>query len=383
MNLLADKLKNSASYPFAELNKRRDLLKSKGIRIIDMGTGDTMLPTPAEVVETLIDKARLSNHHHYSSYNGVFEFRKSIAEWLKYKEIGDFSPEEEITALSGSKEAVFRFPQAVINPGEIAIVPEPSYPPYKGGALHAGAEIYSVPLLEKNRFLPDLDAIPENIRERTKLFYLNYPNNPTSASMTREFAEKMIAFAKKYNWAVLSDMAYCEIYEHQRPLSLLSFDKEKSNVIEFYSFSKGWSMTGWRVGFAIGAKELISGLVKIKTTQGSSVFEPVQYAAMTALKMDENKTAPIREFYSSRRKAIEQMLDSKGIEYIKADATFYLYVKAPNGFTSESFATYFLEKYSLVTTPASILGKSGEGFVRMALTINDDELAILKERFKD
>lgn len=383
MNLLADKLKNSAPYPFAELNRKRDELKANGIRIIDMGTGDTMLPTPPEVVETLIEKGKLAAHHHYSSYNGVIEFRKAVSEWLKAKGIGDFSPESEITALSGSKEAVFRFPQAVINPGEIAIVPEPSYPPYRGGALHAGAEVYSVPLLEENGFLPNLDAIPENIREKTKLFYLNYPNNPTSASMTAEFAEKMVAFAKKYNWAVLSDMAYCEIYENKRPISLLSFDKEKTNVIEFYSFSKGWSMTGWRVGFAVGAKELVSGLVKIKTAQGSSVFEPVQYAAITALKMDETKTNPIRDFYASRRKAVEAMLDAKGIEYIKADATFYLYVKAPNGFTSESFATYLLEKYYLVTTPASLLGKSGEGFVRMALTIDDGELEILRERFKN
>jgi len=378
---LSSSVLTSPEYPFKRVNDIKNRMIKEGVNVIDLGVGDTFLSAPQIAVEALKHAVDDASNHHYNSYSGLPFFRNSVSQWMKKRFGVKLDPDCEITAVIGTKEALFRIPSAFIDPGDIALIPEPVYPALISGVEFSGGKIYTLPLKEENRFLPDLDAIPQEIRKKAKFIYINYPNNPTTAEMTPDFAKKLLEFAERYDWGIVSDMAYSEIYEKTPNHSLLEFDGAMERVIEFHSLSKTFSMTGFRIGFAAGNRDIISALIKIKAIRGSSPFQPVQAAAVAALEHGEEYLTKMRAIYSSNRKMMKSLFLKKGLEFFDSSSTFYIWAKVPGNMSSLDFSGLMLEKYGTVVTPGSILGKWGEGWFRVCFARAERDLEEFGNRF--
>jgi LL-diaminopimelate aminotransferase len=275
-------------------------------------------------------------------------------------------------------------PLAFINPGDVVLVPTPGYPVYAIGTLFAGGESYFMPLKQENSFLPDIKSIPEDVLKRTRLMWLNYPNNPTAALAPREFFEEVVGLAKKHDIIVCHDAAYSELYfDGNKPLSFLEVDGAMDVGVEIHSLSKTYNMTGWRIGWAAGNAEIVSGLAKVKSNLDSGVFQTVQEAAITALDTDDNVIDELRRTYQERRDALYEGLKDAGIESLKPGATFYLWARVPEGFDSAGYATHLLERTGVLATPGNGFGEPGEGFIRFALTVPTDRLREAAKRIKE
>ncbi|MDW8236779.1 MAG: aminotransferase class I/II-fold pyridoxal phosphate-dependent enzyme [Aquificaceae bacterium] len=278
---LANRINALPPYLFAQIDSLKRQKLSEGADVIDLGVGDPDLPTPQEIVEAMISAVKNPVHHRYPSYEGMPEFREAVAKYYQERFGVKLDPEKEVLTLIGSKEGIAHLPLGLLNQGDVVLCPDPSYPPYKNGAIFAGAEVYSLPLKWENSFLPKLEDIPQDILNRAKLIWVNYPNNPTSAGASLEFYSKLVEFAKKHSLAVASDLAYAEIYTgSSRPSSILQIDGAKDVAIEFYSFSKTFNMAGWRLGAAVGNKDLIKALGKVKTNIDSGQFQAIQKPAL-------------------------------------------------------------------------------------------------------
>jgi LL-diaminopimelate aminotransferase len=274
-----------------------------------------------------------------------------------------------VVALIGTKEGIAHFPLAFVNPGDVVLVPDPGYPVFHIATMFAGGKSHFMPLLRENGFLPDLDAIPRSVLAKTKILFINYPNNPTSAVADRKFFRKVLGLAEEHNLIVAHDAAYSEIYfDGNRPMSILELPGAKKRCIEFHSLSKTYNMTGWRIGFAVGNLELVAGLGKVKTNVDSGAFQAVQGAGIEAMESDDEATDSIRRTYQDRRDVLVPGLRALGLDPVFPKATFYVWIPVPKGYTSASFCAHLLEKTGIVTTPGSGFGKSGEGYVRIALT---------------
>jgi LL-diaminopimelate aminotransferase len=376
----AERLKKVPPYLFVEIDRLKNEKLKKGADIIDLGIGDPDLPTPSEIVE--VAKKALENpaFHRYPSNQGSEFFRKACANYMKRRFGVEFDPETEVVALIGSKEGIAHFPLAFVNPGDVVLCPEPAYPVYHLGTLFAGGEPYYLPLLWENNFFPDLGSIPKEVLERAKILWLNYPNNPTGAVATREFFAEAISFAKRYGLILAHDAAYVEMYFDEPALSIFEVDGARDVAIEFHSLSKTFCMTGWRIGFAVGRKELVQGLAKIKSNIDSGVFTAIQYAGAYALDNLEKIVPPLRAVFKERRDYLAKALQELGFELKIPQATFYLWVKVPKGFTSTDFCRKLLEELDLVVTPGNGFGASGEGYFRIALTVGVDTLKRAVER---
>jgi len=376
----AERLKKVPPYLFVEIDRLKNEKLKKGADIIDLGIGDPDLPTPSEIVE--VAKKALENpaFHRYPSNQGSEFFRKSCANYMKRRFGVEFNPETEISALIGSKEGIAHFPLAFVNPGDVVLCPEPAYPVYHLGTLFAGGEPYYLPLLWENNFFPDLGSIPKEVLERAKILWLNYPNNPTGAVATREFFAEAISFAKRYGLILAHDAAYVEMYFEEPAFSIFEIDGARDVAIEFHSLSKTFCMTGWRIGFAVGKKELVQGLAKIKSNIDSGVFTAIQYAGAYALDNLERIVPPLRAIFKERRDYLARALHELGFELKIPQATFYLWVKVPKGFTSTEFCRKLLEELDIVVTPGNGFGPSGEGYFRIALTVGVDTLKRAVER---
>jgi len=376
----AERLKKVPPYLFVEIDRLKNEKLKKGADIIDLGIGDPDLPTPSEIVE--VAKKALENpaFHRYPSNQGSEFFRKSCANYMKRRFGVEFDPETEIVALIGSKEGIAHFPLAFVNPGDVVLCPEPAYPVYHLGTLFAGGEPYYLPLLWENNFFPDLGSIPKEVLERAKILWLNYPNNPTGAVATREFFAEAISFAKRYGLILAHDAAYVEMCFEEPAISIFEVDGARDVAIEFHSLSKTFCMTGWRIGFAVGKKELVQGLAKVKSNIDSGVFTAIQYAGAYALDNLERIVPPLRAVFKERRDYLAKALQELGFELKIPQATFYLWVKVPKGFTSTDFCRKLLEELDLVVTPGNGFGASGEGYFRIALTVGVDTLKRAVER---
>ena len=376
----AERLKKVPPYLFVEIDRLKNEKLKKGADIIDLGIGDPDLPTPSEIVE--VAKKALENpaFHRYPSNQGSEFFRKSCANYMKRRFGVEFDPETEVSALIGSKEGIAHFPLAFVNPGDVVLCPEPAYPVYHLGTLFAGGEPYYLPLLWENNFFPDLGSIPKEVLERAKILWLNYPNNPTGAVATREFFAEAISFAKRYGLILAHDAAYVEMYFEEPALSIFEVDGARDVAIEFHSLSKTFCMTGWRIGFAVGEKELVQGLAKVKSNIDSGVFTAIQYAGAYALDNLERIVPPLRAIFKERRDYLARALHEHGFELKIPQATFYLWVKVPKGFTSTEFCRKLLEELDIVVTPGNGFGPSGEGYFRIALTVGVDTLKRAVER---
>ncbi|MBI5640993.1 MAG: LL-diaminopimelate aminotransferase [Nitrospirae bacterium] len=380
---MASRVKNLPPYLFASIDKMKQEAKAKGIDLIDMSIGDPDMPTPSHIIDAMKVAVSKPEHHRYPSYEGMLSFREAVSDWYKRRFNVILDPRTEVLSLIGSKEGIGHIPLAFVEPGDTVLVPSPGYPVYPVSVMFAGGESHIMPLNEENGFLPDLKSIPQRTLMNTKLMFINYPNNPTSATASRAFYEEVINIADKYNIIVCHDAAYSEIYfDGEKPLSFMEIDGAKSVGIEFHSLSKTYNMTGWRIGFAVGNSQIIAGLGKIKTNLDSGVFQAIQEAAIVALNTDEKILADIRKTYQERRDLLYDGLTGMGLEVLKPKASFYLWTKVPKGFDSSSFVAHILDKAGVLSTPGNGFGAPGEGYIRFALTVSAARTKEAIERIK-
>ncbi|MBF0556401.1 MAG: LL-diaminopimelate aminotransferase [Nitrospirae bacterium] len=380
---LAGRVKHLPPYLFDKIDKLKRHARAKGVDLIDLSIGDPDIPTPAHIVEALQAAARKPEHHRYPAYEGMLAYREAVASWYLKRFGVTLDPGTEVLSLIGSKEGIGHLPLAYVNPGDVVLCPSPGYPVYSVGTMFAGGEPYLMPLREENSYFPDFSAIPDNVLKRTKLMFLNYPNNPTSAVCSRGQFMEAIELAHRYNFIICHDAAYSEVYfDDKKPMSFLEIDGAKDVAVELHSLSKTYNMTGWRIGFAVGNADIIFGLGKIKTNLDSGVFQAVQEAAVAAIETDDAVLAPLRDTYRARRDALYDGLKAIGIEAMRPEATFYLWAKVPAGFNSESFAVHLLENAGISATPGNGFGTAGEGYIRFALTVNVERMKEAVERMR-
>jgi len=377
----AERLKRLPPYLFAEIDRKKDEMRKKGADIINLGVGDPDKPTPPHIVAALQKAAADPRYHQYPSYSGMGAFNKSAARWYKTRFGVDLDPVGEVITLIGSKEGIAHMPLAYVDPGDRALVPSPAYPVYKVAVEFAGGEPYIMDLTAENGFLPDLEAIPEDVAKKSRLMFINYPNNPTAAVADGRFFEKVVDFAKTYNIVVCHDAAYTEMaFDGYRPPSFLSTPGARDVGVEFHSLSKTYNMTGWRLGFAVGNPEIIGALGKVKSNIDSGAFDAVQVAGIEALDGDQTCVKEMCALYQGRRDVLVQGLRSLGYKVDPPKATFYVWMEVPGGRTSSEFAGLLLEKAGIVTTPGVGFGPAGEGYVRFALTVDEARMAQAVER---
>ena len=380
----ADRINELPPYLFEKIDQLKAEMKKKGADIIDLGVGDPDLSTPKPIIEVLQREVERPENHRYPFTRGMEEFRLSVAEWYSRRFGVSVNPDTDVVSVIGSKEGISHVPVAFVNPGDVVLVPEPSYPVYAITTRFSGGDVSYMPLLEKNGYLPDLSSVDDDIAQRARLMYLNYPNNPTSAVADEAYFKDVVSFAKKYNIIVVHDAAYTELFfEADRPTSFLEVNGAMDVGMEIHSLSKTFNMTGWRVGFAVGNHEIVGGLGKVKSNMDSGIFQPIQVAAAFALDHADELSVPIRDIYRSRRDVLASALERAGLQCETPSATFYFWVRVPDGYTSESFTTLMLEKAHIVVTPGSGFGPSGEGYVRLTLCTTEERLAEAGSRIID
>lgn len=381
---LSDRLNELTGYPFAEIDKMVGELKAKGIEVIDFGVGDPTEPTPQIVRDAIKRGVDARANSGYPCYVGSDDFRQAIASWMRRRFNVSIDPQTEICASIGAKEAVFNFPEAFINPGDAVLVPNPGYPPYTRGTRFAEGRVHYLNLLPENNFLPDLNSVPKDILEKTKILWINYPNNPTGAGAPRSFFAEVVELGHRHGIIIASDEAYTENYYSAPPPSILEFAKE--GVVAFSSLSKRSCMTGYRVGWVAGDEKIISAFKKLKTNIDSGTPTFIQDAAIAALS-DESHVENLRRLYKKKRDIIVEAFADKGLKKCSPDATLYIWQKVPEGLTSVQFAEKLLDpKIAVLTTPGSWIsertkdGNPGEGFIRLALvpTVEECEKAAAK-----
>lgn len=377
---VSDRLNKLPPYLFAEIDKKKKEAVAKGKDVINLGVGDPDTPTPDFVIEALAEAARDPATHQYALDNGDPDFRRAIAAWFSRRYGVKLDPDREIYPTIGAKEAIAHLPLAFINPGNLALIPEPGYPPYRSGTVFAGGVPVAMDLTEENGFFPDLDAIDPRLADMARLIYVNYPNSPTGVIAGREFFEALIAFAKKYDIIIVQDAAYAELTFEGRAMSIFEVDGAMDCAIEFHSCSKTFNMTGWRVGFAAGNADIVGGLGRVKTNLDSGIFTAIQRAAQRAYERYEEFVPGLVEMYRKRRDAFVNGLNGIGWKVRPPQATFYVWIPIPENFKSVDVTMRLLEECAIVTTPGNGFGRAGEGYIRATLTATEERLKEAVER---
>lgn len=384
MNIkVAKRINILPQYLFAKIDELKKEAIKRGMDLIDLSIGDPDTATPEHIINALKEGADNPKNHQYPSYNGLLEFRVAVANWYKNRFGVELDIEKEVLVLIGSKEGIAHIPFAYVETGDVVLVTDPGYPVYQAATALAGGTSYAVPLRERNDFLPDLSEIPDNILSKAKLFFLNYPNNPTSATCSLEVFQQVVEFATRHNIIICHDAAYSEIYfDRIKPVSFLQADGAKEVGIEFHSLSKTYNMTGWRIGFAVGNEQILAGLLKVKTNIDSGIFQAVQYAGIKALTSSQDCVENMRTLYQNRRDILVAGLNSIGWQVKKPKATFYIWLPTPNHLTSSEVTSQLIEEVGIVTTPGVGFGYYGEGYIRMALTADEERLKEAISRIK-
>lgn len=381
---VSERLEKIPPYLFAEIDRKIAEAKAKGLNIISLGIGDPDKPTLKPIVDEMHKAIDNPKNHDYPPYNGTEKFRKSACNWMKKRFGVELDPDTEMLANIGSKEAIAHVFFAFVDKGDYTLVPDPGYPVYHNATIFAGGTPYEMPLTEENGYLPDFDKIPEDIAMKSKIMFLNYPNNPTGAVANLDFFKKAVDFCKKYDILLCSDMAYSEMtYDGYKAPSVLQVEGAKDVAIEFYSHSKSYNMTGWRVGFVCGNAQAIKALGTIKNNIDSGTFKAIQDAASVAFDVDEKYINELNSMYQQRRDAAEEGFRELGWDIKPSKATFYLWLPVPKGMTSEEFVTLMLEKANVVVPPGNGYGKYGEGYFRVALTKDVDTIKECIRRMKE
>ncbi len=383
--MYADRIKNLPPYLFAGIDKAKQEARARGVDVIDLSVGDPDLPTPDHIVQALKQAANDSSNHQYPSYEGKLAFRNAVADWYKKTFDIDLDPKNEVLTLIGSKEGIAHAPLAFINPGDVALVPDPAYPVYATATAFAGGEPAIMPLLRENGFLPDLDAIPADVARRAKIMFLNYPNNPIGATASEKFFKELVDYARDHNIIIMHDNPYSEIYyDGNRSLSILEIDGAKDVAVEFHSLSKTYNMTGWRIGSVVGNADVLAGIGKVKSNIDSGTFGAVQDAGIVALSSPKEVVDEIRKVYQQRIEILYKALKDIDLVLEKPRATLYLWAWA--GGSSIDYAAKLLERTGIVATPGVGFGEYGEGYMRFSITRETkrvEEAARRLEKMKD
>ena len=369
------RLDQLAPYPFVEISRIIAEKRAAGEDVVTFGIGDPDIPTPSHIVERLVKASYKPANHRYPETDGLPELRRAIADWYEARFGIKLDPDGEVLPLIGAKEGIGHAALCFLDPGDIALVPDPAYPVYAVGTMFAGGESHRMPLLEENGWLPDLDAIPAEVARNAKVMWLNYPNNPTAAVATQEYYVKVIDFARKYDTAVLHDAAYSEVvYDGYKAPGFMELNGAREVGIEFHSLSKCFNMTGWRIAMAVGNADMIKALFQIKANLDSGIPQAIQEMAIEAL---SGSQAPIQEnnaIYQRRRDKLVGALTSLGLRVTPPKACLYIWARVPEGYTSAGFAKLLLEDMTIVVTPGSSYGEYGEGYIRLSLTTPDDQV---------
>ena len=378
---LAHRLQKLPPYLFAEIDKVKRKVIAQGKDVINLGVGDPDLPTPEHIIDALKKAVDNPDNHCYALDQGKPELRSSIAGFYKNRFGVSLDENSEVLPLLGSKEGIGHIHLAFVNPGDVVLVPEPGYPVYHSGTLFTEGQTHWMPLLKENNYLPDLTAISDDVARKAKVMFLCYPNNPIAVTAPLSFFEEVVAFANKYDVIVCHDAAYCDVYyDGKKPHSFLEVDGAKDVGIEFYSLSKTFNMTGWRVAFALGNKNVLAGLAKIKANLDSGIFGAVQDAAIAALNGPSEFHEDLLKIYQERRDVLCDGLKKAGCDVVPPEAAFYVWAPVPKGMSSAETTMKLLEEAAIVSTPGNGFGPSGEGFVRMTLTAPKERLAEAAER---
>lgn len=371
----AKKLELIPPYLFAQIDKKKAELISKGVDIINFGIGDPDLPTPKHITESLHRAIDDPDSHGYPPYEGTKAFRRAVAAWYKKRFGIDLDPENEVISLIGSKEGIAHIFPAFVDPGDITLCPDPAYPVYKIGTLLANGKPFIFKLRPENNFLPDFSDIDPDTAQKAKILFINYPNNPTGASAPEKILKEAVEFCKEYDILLCSDLAYSEIaYDSYKPQSIFEIPGAKDIAIEFHSLSKTYNMTAHRIGMAVGNAEAICALSTVKTNIDSGVYKAIQTCAVTALTGPQECIGANNKIWQERRDILVNGLNNLGWEITPPQATFYVFAPVPKGFTSASFAEHLLAKCGILVVPGTGYGEQGEGFFRLAITINKDRI---------
>jgi len=369
---LSRRVENLPPYFFVEIIQKIAEKRAKGEDVISFAIGDPDIPTPSHVIDRLCQAAHDPANHRYPETDGLPELRRAVAGWYEKRFGVSLDADKEVLPLIGAKEGIAHIALCFIDPGDIALVPDPGYPVYSVSTELAGGEPYYMPLTEENNFLPDLNIIPDDVLKRAKLLWINYPHNPTGAVADLDFFHRVIKFARQHNLAICHDGPYSEVaFDGYQPVSFMQADGAKEIGVEFHSLSKSYNMTGWRIGMVVGNAIMVDALKRVKSNLDSGIPQAIQYAAIEALTGPQDCIQEHNAIYQRRRDLVLDMLNSIGIKAKPPKAGLYIWAKVPEGYTSVDFATDLLEKVGVVVTPGIGYGKGGESYVRLSLTISD------------
>jgi LL-diaminopimelate aminotransferase len=359
-----------------EMNMRLARMKSEGREVINLGVGDPDFSPPVHLLETLQEAVGHLDYHHYPSFYPNQPLKEAMANWYGRRFGVDLDPGSEVLPLLGSTDGLFMIHLCLLDPGDIGLVPDPSYPSYGTCVRVAGGRVEGIPLLRENDFLPDLGSIPSEIAAQAKIIWVNYPNNPTGATATAEFYRKLISWAKAYDVVVVSDNAYSEVYfDNHRPVSFLEFPGGKEVGVELHSLSKSYNCCGWRSGMLLGNRDLIAAMARIKAHSDRGMFYPMQLASVKALNSPDDFREERNRIFQERRDVLVKGLRKIGLKVYPPKATFYLWAGVPEGFTSRDFCFKALEEANVWMIPGSMYGNYGEGYLRIAFTLSVERLA--------
>ena len=371
----SSRLDKLAPYPFVEISRIIAEKRAAGVDVVTFGIGDPDIPTPQPIIDRLLEASQDPPNHRYPETDGLPEVRRAIAQWYDNRFGVKLDPDTEVLPLIGAKEGIGHAAFCFLDPGDLALVPDPAYPVYGVGTMFAGAESHIMPLYERNGWLPELDAIPGSVADAAKVMWLNYPNNPTSAVANEEDFAAAISFCREHDIALLHDAAYSEVgYDGYRAISYLQLDGAKEIGLEFHSLSKSYNMTGWRIGMAVGNADMIKALFQIKANLDSGIPQAIQQMAIEALTGPQDSVAANVEIYQRRRDRVIAALTTLGLSVAVPRASLYIWAKVPEGYTSAELATRLLEEIDIVVTPGSSYGQYGEGYIRLSLTTPDDQV---------
>jgi LL-diaminopimelate aminotransferase len=372
---LSKRIAKLRPYLFVEINKKIAEKKAKGEEVISFAIGDPDIPTPPHIIDRLCQAAHEPSNHRYPESAGLPELCQAIVGWYQRRFGVSFDPETEVLPLIGSKEGIGHIAFCLIDYGDTALVPDPAYPVYSISTMLAGGKPYYMALKKENDFLPNLDRIRDYILQKTKLLWINYPNNPTGAVAEIDFFNKAVEFARQHNIVVCHDGPYSEVaFDGYQPVSLMQADGAREVGVEFHSLSKSYNMTGWRIGMVVGNAKVLDALRRLKSNLDSGIPQAIQYAAIEALNGPQDCITEHNAIYQRRRDLIIEVLTSIGLEATVPKASLYIWAKTPEGYNSVDFTADLLDKVGVAVTPGVGYGRNGEGYVRLSLTIPDAAL---------
>jgi len=372
---LAGRVQALPPYLFAEISRKIAAKRAEGVRIITFAIGDPDIPTPAHILAELHRAADDPANHRYPESEGLPELRQAIADWYERRFEVRFDPQRETLPLIGSKEGIAHMALCLIDPGDVALVPDPAYPVYEIGTLFAGGTCYRLPLSPERGWLPDLEAIPSDVAAKAKVLWLNYPNNPTGAVAPLEFFERVVWWAKRHDIAVCHDNPYCDVaYDGYVPVSIFQVPGAKDVAVEFNSWSKIYNMTGWRIGMVVGNPVLVDALMRVKSNIDSGIPQAIQRMAIAAVYGPQDCIDEHNRIYQRRRDRMVETLRAIGLHVEPPKASLYVWAKLPEEVTSGEFAARLIEECGVVVTPGRGYGEHGEGYIRLSVTTPDDEL---------